>query len=316
MVGSNNAHSSLWAPWQHGRNLMITLRPFLIGGASGLVATTVIHPIDVIKVRLQLAGQSSTSSSRSSAFTVAREIVAKGRFLDLYQGISAGYLRQIVYGTARMGLFYTFEDKMKERAQLQGRDISFLERGIAGLLAGGLGSFIGTPTEVALIRMQSDGAKPLLERANYRSVIDALTTIARTEGIRGLWSGATPTVVRACSTNFGQLASFSELKHQLSKHTDLPEFSQSLVASAISGTVAATLSLPFDFVKTRMQWQSRQQGGGIRYNGVLDCIIKVLSTEGPTAFYRGFTPYYLRIAPHAIIMLTVSDLITGICLRW
>ncbi|CAG9942719.1 unnamed protein product [Clonostachys rosea f. rosea IK726] len=299
MANSNNAQDSLWAPWQHARSLMITLRPFLIGGASGLVATTVIHPIDVVKVRVQLAGQASKTGSRSSPFTVAREIVAKGRFLDLYQGISAGYLRQIVYGTARMGLFYTFEDKLKKRAHLQGREISFIDRGIAGLFAGGLGSFVGTPTEVALIRMQSDGAKPLPERANYRSVIDALNTIARKEGIRGLWSGATPTIVRACSTNFGQLASFSESKHQLSKHTNMPELYQSLAASAISGTVAATLSLPFDFVKTRMQWQSRQQGGGVRYNGVLDCIIKVLRTEGPTAFYRGFTPYYLRITPHA-----------------
>uniref|UniRef100_A0A8H7KE50 Mitochondrial thiamine pyrophosphate carrier 1 n=1 Tax=Bionectria ochroleuca TaxID=29856 RepID=A0A8H7KE50_BIOOC len=260
MANSNNAQDSLWAPWQHARSLMITIRPFLIGGASGLVATTVIHPIDVVKVRVQLAGQASKTGSRSSPFTVAREIVAKGKFLDLYQGISAGYLRQIVYGTARMGLFYTFEDKLKKRAHLQGREISFIDRGIAGLFAGGLGSFVGTPTEVALIRMQSDGAKPLPERANYRSVIDALNTIVRKEGIRGLWSGATPTIVRACSTNFGQLASFSESKHQLSKHTNMPELYQSLAASAISGTVAATLSLPFDFVKTRMQWQSRQQG--------------------------------------------------------
>lgn len=289
-------------------SLALTVKPFLIGGASGLVATTCVHPFDVIKVRLQLAGQTGHIHDRPGILTVARGIVAKGTLLDLYQGISASYLRQIVYGTARMGLFYTFEDRMKRRAATNGREnITFMERGLAGLLAGGLGSMIGNPTEVALIRMQSDGAKPPGQQARYRSVFDALNRIIRLEGIRGLWSGTSPTVIRACSTNFGQLTFFSETKNQLSQHTNMSPHMQSLVASAVAGTAAATLSLPFDFVKTRMQWQSRQAGTGVQYSGFWDCILRVAKTEGVTTFFRGFIPYYLRIAPHAIIMLTVSD---------
>ncbi|KAL9562795.1 hypothetical protein ACKAV7_012981 [Fusarium commune] len=278
-------------------HLTATLRPFIIGGASGLVATTCIHPIDVIKVRLQLAGQGG--SSPSGLFSVARGIVSRGRLLDLYQGISAGYLRQLVYGTARLGFFYTFEDAFKRRASTQDRDINFVERGVAGLLAGALGSFIGTPTEVALIRMQSDGMKPRAERANYRSVFDALSRITRAEGIRGLWSGTTPTVIRACSTNFGQLTFFSEAKHQLARHTEMSPYAQSLAAAAIAGTFAAILSLPFDFVKTRMQWQNKQIGGGVHCTGFFNCIVMVGRTEGLAAFGHGFVPYFFRIAPHA-----------------
>ncbi|EXL69996.1 hypothetical protein FOPG_14125 [Fusarium oxysporum f. sp. conglutinans race 2 54008] len=278
-------------------HLAATLRPFVIGGASGLVATTCIHPIDVIKVRLQLAGQGG--SSPSGLFSVARGVVSQGRLLDLYQGISAGYLRQLVYGTARLGLFYTFEDAFKRRASTQDRDINFVERGVAGLLAGALGSFIGTPTEVALIRMQSDGMKPRAERANYRSVFDALSRITRAEGMRGLWSGTTPTVIRACSTNFGQLTFFSEAKHQLARHTEMSSYTQSLAAAAIAGMFAAILSLPFDFVKTRMQWQNKQIGGGVQYTGFFNCIVMVARTEGLAAFGHGFVPYFFRIAPHA-----------------
>ncbi|KAF5541320.1 mitochondrial 2-oxoglutarate malate carrier [Fusarium mexicanum] len=281
----------------YSEHLAATLKPFIIGGASGLVATTCIHPIDVIKVRLQLAGQGGSPSS--GLFSVARGIVSQGRFLDLYQGISAGYLRQLVYGTARLGFFYTFEDALKKRASAQDRDINFMERSMAGLLAGGLGSLIGTPTEVALIRMQSDGMKPRSKRANYSSAFDALSRITRAEGIRGLWSGTTPTVIRACSTNFGQLTFFSEAKYQLATHTELSPYTQSLVAAAIAGTFAAVLSLPFDFVKTRMQWQNNQQGGRTQYTGFFDCIVKVARTEGLVAFGHGFVPYFFRIAPHA-----------------
>ncbi|KAF5017653.1 hypothetical protein F66182_10403 [Fusarium sp. NRRL 66182] len=247
----------------YSERLAAILRPFIIGGASGLVATTCIHPIDVIKVRLQLAGQGNNGRSRPGLFSVAKGIVSQGKVLDLYQGISAGYLRQVVYGTARLGLFHTFHDAMKRRAQRQGREINFMERGLAGLLAGGLGSLIGNPTEVALIRMQSDGMKPPAERSNYRSVFDALWKITRVEGMRGLWSGTYPTVIRACSTNFGQLTFFSETKHQLATHSNLSPSVQSLVASATAGIFAAVLSLPFDFIKTRMQWQDTRTGGGV-----------------------------------------------------
>ncbi|CAG9986534.1 unnamed protein product [Clonostachys byssicola] len=274
-------------------------KPFIVGGVSGLVATTCIHPIDVVKVRLQLSGQGARSSLQLGAFETMRGIVSNGKVWDLYQGISAGYLRQIVYGTARLGLFYTFEDTFKRRARHQNREITFVERGAAGVLAGGLGSLIGNPTEVALIRMQSDGAKPPAERANYRSVFDALGRIVRTEGIKGLWSGTSPTVIRACSTNFGQLTFFSESKHQLAVHTSLSPYVQSLVASAIAGFSATVLSLPFDFVKTRMQWQTRQAGDGEAYKGFFDCIVKVAKTEGLSAFGRGFVPYFFRVAPHA-----------------
>jgi len=73
----------------------------------------------------------------------------------------------------------------------------------------------GNPADLALIRMQSDGLKPLAERANYKGVFDALGRIARHEGVAALWSGAAPTVVRAMALNFGQLAFFSEAKVRL-----------------------------------------------------------------------------------------------------
>lgn len=42
--------------------------------------------------------------------------------------------------------------------------------------------FLGTPAEVALIRMTADGRLPLNERRNYKSVFDALFRIYREEG--------------------------------------------------------------------------------------------------------------------------------------
>ena len=264
-----------------------------------MAATTLIQPIDMIKVRLQLAGEGLSTGPRPSPLAITQSIITSGRVLDLYTGLSAGLLRQAVYTTARLGFFDTFMAKLKTRTAGQGNSIGFKERAAAGLSAGGLAAMIGNPADLALIRMQSDGLKPLAQRAQYKGVVDALVRISRTEGITSLWAGCLPTVVRAMALNFGQLAFFSEAKIQLKAHTQLGSRTQTLTASAIAGFFASFFSLPFDFVKTRLQKQTKGADGKLPYRGMLDCFQKVTREEGLLRFYRGFGTYYVRIAPHA-----------------
>jgi hypothetical protein len=273
--------------------------PFVNGGISGMVATSVVQPVDMIKVRIQLAGEGTAAGPKPTPLSVTRQIIASGKVLDLYTGLSAGLLRQAVYTTARLGMFDTLMGSLSARAKAEGRAVGFAERATAGLTAGGIAAMIGNPADLALIRMQSDGLKPLAERKNYKSVIDALSGIAKSEGIGALWAGAAPTVVRAMALNFGQLAFFSEAKAQLKQHTDLSAQTQTLSASAIAGFFASFFSLPFDFVKTRLQKQSKGPDGKLPYRGMVDCFSKVAKQEGLGRFYRGFGTYYVRIAPHA-----------------
>lgn len=273
--------------------------PFINGGASGMVATTVIQPVDMIKVRLQLAGEGSAGGPKPTPFSVARGIIASGKARDLYTGLSAGLLRQGVYTTARLGFFDTFMGSLTSRAKQNGTQVGFSERATAGLAAGGIAAFLGNPADLALVRMQADGLKPVEQRQNYKSVVDALGSIVKGEGVTALWAGAAPTVVRAMALNLGQLACFSEAKAQLKKNTQLSGQTQTLTASAIAGFFASFLSLPFDFVKTRLQKQQKGPDGKLPYKGMADCFTKVARQEGMLRFYRGFGTYYVRIAPHA-----------------
>jgi solute carrier family 25 oxoglutarate transporter 11 len=272
--------------------------PFINGGIAGMTATTVIQPVDMIKVRIQLAGEGAAGGPKPTPVGVARDIIAQGKVLDLYTGLSAGLLRQAVYTTARLGFFDTFMNGLTKRAAEKGTKVGFGERAGAGLAAGGLAAMIGNPADLSLIRMQSDGLKPKELRANYKSVVDALMRITRNEGITALWAGAYPTVVRAMALNFGQLAFFSEAKNQLQPYNLSPQ-SRTLAASAIAGFFASFFSLPFDFVKTRLQKQTRAPDGTLPYKGMFDCFQKVARQEGLLRFYRGFGTYYVRIAPHA-----------------
>ena len=87
------------------------------------------------------------------------------------------------------------------------------QKAVAGLTAGGLGALVGSPADLSLIRMQSDSTLPKEQRRNYKGVGDALVRIVREDGVKGLFRGAGPTVVRAMSLNMGMLASNDQVRH-------------------------------------------------------------------------------------------------------
>ncbi len=275
--------------------------PFVVGCGAGMIATTCIQPIDTVKVRMQLMDH---STGKTSPWSIANRMIQQGCIPNLYQGLSAALLKQLVYGTMRMGMFSTFERHLERRAREKGKNLSFGDRALAGISAGSIAALVANPTDVALVRMQADGTRPLENRKHYSSAFDALRRISREEGVLALWKGVTPTVIRAMSTNFGQLACFSEAKHQIGKYTDLSGQARTALAAAVAGLAGTVVSLPFDFVKTRLQNQSMASKTSLTvYSGTLDCFVQTMRKEGPFRFYRDFWPYFMRVAPHSSVFL-------------
>jgi solute carrier family 25 oxoglutarate transporter 11 len=98
-----------------------------------------------------------------------------------------------------------------------GENLSALQKAGASIIAGGIGSFIGTPCDLALVRMQADSTLPFAERRNYKHVFDAFARIIKEEGVTSCWNGATPTIARAISLNVAQLVTYDEAKERLNK---------------------------------------------------------------------------------------------------
>lgn len=86
---------------------------------------------------------------------------------------------------------------------------------LIGLAAGAVGAFVGTPADLTLIRMTTDGRLPPAERRNYSNALVALVRISREEGIFALWKGAVPTMGRAMVVNAVQLSTYQQAKQHL-----------------------------------------------------------------------------------------------------
>ncbi|KAF7418679.1 hypothetical protein HZH68_001332 [Vespula germanica] len=263
---------------------------FAIGGLSGMGATVFVQPLDLIKNRMQLSGQKTTT------FAVATSILKNEGILAFYNGLSAGLLRQATYTTVRLGVYtWLFEAASKEGQP------KFIVKAALGMIAGCIGSFVGTPAELTLIRMTADGRLPPDQRRNYKNVFDALFRIVKEEGLFTLWRGAVPTMGRAMVVNAAQLASYSQAKQMLLETGRFKEnITLHLICSMISGIVTTIASMPVDIAKTRIQ-NMKIIDGKPEYTGALDVFNKIITKEGPFALWKGFLPYYARLGPHTVL---------------
>jgi solute carrier family 25 oxoglutarate transporter 11 len=212
------------------------------------------------------------------------------------ESLGAGLLRQATYGMTRLGVFQYLNDLTVSKEKTS----SFFTKVVAGCTAGAVGAMVGTPAEVALIRLMADGRLPPEQRRNYKGAFHALYRISKDEGILTLWRGWRPTVIRAMILNAAQLGVYAQSKQMLlSTRWFKDDIITHFIASVISGFWCTVVSIPVDITKTRLQ-NMKVIDGRPQYKGTIDCLIKTVRFEGVLSLWKGFTPYFLRLGPHTI----------------
>lgn len=274
-----------------------------------MLSWLLIHPADVIKVRMQLSNARTEGISAATGTSATpRGPVYRGVFhavstisrtegvSAMYSGLTAALTRQVTYTTLRLGLYSSMRDS---RAGDTGRTLSMMEKFGIGIVAGGVASAISTPVEVSMVRMYADGAAPVGQRRGYRNVGDALLRIAREEGVFGLWRGATPTIVRSMVVNCVQLGTYDQAKEVyggLGVGILQDGVPLHIAASSTSGFCYSVATLPIDSAKTRLQNQRALPDGGFKYRNLGQTIATVAREESVLALWRGFLPYFSRCA--------------------
>lgn len=70
-----------------------------------MMASVIVQPLDLIKNRMQLSGMGGGQKEYKTSLHAARSIVANEGLLALYNGLTAGLLRQATYTTTRLGVY-------------------------------------------------------------------------------------------------------------------------------------------------------------------------------------------------------------------
>ncbi|CAG7906938.1 mitochondrial uncoupling protein 5 [Brassica rapa] len=304
------------------------LKGFAEGGIASIVAGCSTHPLDLIKVRMQLQGESApvqtslrpalafqTSSSsavhapppppRVGIIGIGSRIIRQEGTRALFSGVSATVLRQTLYSTTRMGLYDILKTKWTDP---ETKSIPLTRKLAAGFIAGGIGAAVGNPADVAMVRMQADGRLPLVDRRNYKSVLDAIAQMVRGEGVTSLWRGSSMTINRAMLVTASQLATYDSVKETiLEKGLMRDGLGTHVTSSFAAGFVASVASNPVDVIKTRVMNMKVVAGTAPPYKGAVDCALKTVRAEGIMALYKGFWPTVSRQAPFTVILFVTLE---------
>lgn len=276
--------------WQHA----------VAGSCAGVMEHVGMYPIDTVKTRIQ------ASPAMMSATEAVGNIWRERGLLGFMRGATV-----IGFGCipAHIGLFTTYECAKAQLLDLDGNKHQPMRAAACGAVGTVAHDAILTPCDVVKQRLQMGG---------YRGVVDCITSTARVEGISAFYRSLPATLAMNIPYMGVLVASNESLKRVLqlnavagreTGHSD--RIGWHFLTAGISGGFAATLTIPLDVIKTRIQVQggaSEAHSAGEtaevgirrpRYSGILSTMEVIYASEGLAGFFRGLGPRMMLAMPSA-----------------
>lgn len=305
----------------------------IISSCTGALLTSVfVTPLDVVKIRLQAQQKTNLNSSKcflycngfveelccnlhsnprfassywyrpSVHFTGTVDAFIKIRraegITSLWSGLSPTLL-MAVPGTV---IYYTLYDQIRDFSK---KHYKLTHQPLwLPVVAGGTARVIAvtviSPLELVRTKMQS-------KKLNYLEIVHAVKKQVSTQGFRSMWHGLGPTLLR--DVPFSAIYWFNYEYFKQTFNQQKPTFGFSFLAGAISGGIAAFLTLPFDVIKTHQQIELGETRVGARKQAQSTYILlrNLYQINGYKALFAGIVPRTVKIAPSCAIMISTYE---------
>lgn len=262
----------------------------LSGGIAGATVESALYPLDTLKTRLQ-------------ARTPGTSIQLKG----LYSGLAGNIAGVIPASALFFGSYEPIKKRLNRFVPLLGCmcqcfcmqlctddvryvcmcglaiDYSIVPEGSSS--AAQLGAAAAAGTIASLVRVPTEVIKTRLQTRQFKGPIMAVTSVARKEGLGGLYAGYWSFMFRDLPFDAIEFVTYEQAKIAYSRYVvkrDVNPAEASFLGAA-AGSFTGLVTTPLDVVKTRLM----TQGLTAQYAGVVDCIGKVIRNEGFTALFKG-----------------------------
>nr|CAB3266172.1 mitochondrial carnitine/acylcarnitine carrier protein-like [Phallusia mammillata] len=165
----------------------------LAGGFSGILTTVIMAPGERIKCLLQIQ-QSSAEKMYNGPVDCAKKLYKEGGIRSIYRGTVLTLCRDI----PASGMYFATYEGIKNLLTPAGEDPSKLSIGkvlFAGGMAGIFNWVVAIPADVLKSRFQT------APEGKFSGVRDVFQDVMRTDGIRGMYKGIVPVMLRAFPAN-------------------------------------------------------------------------------------------------------------------
>ncbi|OAF67938.1 hypothetical protein A3Q56_04294 [Intoshia linei] len=262
-------------------------KSFYIGMLNGLCVTVLLQPFDFIKTNIQISKMNS----------LVQQFSSPTKFIQYWSGLTPSILRNIpgiaIYFssfTALTNIRLKMNNTKMNSFEFFG--LSFISRSFAGMCL--------LPFTILKVRYES-------RKYQYKTILYGLRSIYYYEGLRGLFAGMIPTILRDSPYSAIYVALYYKFKQMydvgptlllvhiiiqvnLDKNVNVYI---NISCGLLAGTIASTLTHPADVIKTNMQYKSskdvtirrqiqniylRQGINGLFYGLPIRCVKKSLTS--------------------------------------
>jgi solute carrier family 25 carnitine/acylcarnitine transporter 20/29 len=163
------------------------LRDILSGTAGGIAQVGAGHPLDTLKVRLQtqVPGPDGKMPFAGMGDCIRKTIALEG-YGGLYKGAASPLLGSMAHNA---GVFFSYGQAKKIVGADPGAPLFKYYQ--AGALAAVFITCVESPVDLLKIKLQAQ-----VGEGEYKGVLDAARKITKQHGIKGVYQGFVPTMVR------------------------------------------------------------------------------------------------------------------------
>ncbi|TVU27445.1 hypothetical protein EJB05_30056 [Eragrostis curvula] len=248
------------------------LKSALAGGLACALSTSLMHPIDSMKTRVQ-----ASTLSFPELISKLPQIGLRG----LYRGSIPAILGQFSSHGLRTGIF---EASKLVLINLAPTLPEIQVQSVASFCSTVLGTAVRIPCEVLKQRLQA---------GIFNNVGEAIVGTMRRDGPKGFFRGTGATLCREVPLYVAGMCLYTEAKKAAQRVLDRElEPWETVAVGAISGGLAAIVTTPFDVMKTRMM--TAPPGTPVSMQMI---VLSILQKEGPMGLFKGAIPRFFWIAP-------------------
>ncbi|XP_028405392.1 solute carrier family 25 member 40-like [Dendronephthya gigantea] len=296
----------------------------IISSCSGAILTSLLMtPFDVIKVRLQAQARSASGSTErcmicfnglmdhvyfcptgkysvcpnaNKNFTSTWDALVR---IVRYEGVSAlwgGLPAALVMSVPATIIYFTAYDQLKVMYGFKQGERNIYSPMLSGITARAIASSFVSPIEMLRVKLQSK------KEFKYRELGSVVRTAVRQGGVRSLWQGLGPSLLRDIPFSALYWFGYEYLRAQQKD----PSLQHICLSGGTSGAIAGILTLPFDVVKTHRQIELGESNFDPtkRYPSTFSLLLKLRKEQGTGALFTGITARVAKVAPACAIMIT------------
>jgi solute carrier family 25 protein 38 len=272
----------------------------LSGSLSGAVVSACVQPLDVIRTRMQ-ADSARGLPDITTLKTVQKIINSGAGVRDFWRGTQPTVIRLGIGA----GLHFFFLESLKPLFETRDENNNLHLSSMGAVLTGGLSramaALVSCPITVVKTRMEyaGSGSVPV-----YKNTADALRTIFRTEGTRGLYVGLVPTIASNVPFSAIYYMLYTRIQSRLKRQestSSLPPTMVNFSSSMVAAVGATLVTQPLDVVRTRMQLSLASP------SSTLEVIQNIVRTQGVGSMFVGTLPRSLKRTLQTALVWTLYE---------